>query len=140
MKKGIEEKPYFIKPNKDEIESFTGRSIKSDEDVISEIRRFQEIGIKLVVISLGAEVSKAGYDGKFYKTTFQKVNAVSTVGSGDSYVAGVAIALNRGYDIKKLLKLASACGTANSLEKETGFVREEIVLDLMNKVNVEEIG
>ena len=140
LKKGIEEKPYFIKPNKDEIESFTGRSIKSDEDVISQIRRFQEIGITLVVISLGAEGSIAGYDGKFYKTTFQKVNAVNTVGSGDSYVAGVAIALNRGYDIKKLLKLASACGTANSLEKETGFVREEIVLDLMNKVNVEEIG
>lgn len=139
LKKGIEEKPYFIKPNKDEIEFFTGKSIKSDEGAISEIKRFHEMGIKLVVISLGSEGSIAGYNNKFYKVTFPKVNAVNTVGSGDSYVAGVAIALNRGYDIKKLLKLASACGTANSLEKETGFVREGVVLDLMDKVNVEEI-
>lgn len=139
LKRGIEEKPYFIKPNKDEIEYFTGKFIKSDEDAISEIKRFHEMGIKLVVISLGAEGSIAGYNNKFYKVTFPKVNVVNTVGSGDSYVAGVAIALNRGYDIKKLLKLASACGTANSLEKETGFVREDVVLDLMDKVNVEEI-
>ncbi len=139
LRKGIEEKPYFIKPNKDEIEALTGKSIKSEEDVISEIKRFQEMGIKLVVISLGAKGSIAGYNDKFYKVTFPKVKAINTVGSGDSYVAGVAVGLNRGYDIKELLKLASACGTANSLEKETGFVREEVVLDLINKVNVEEI-
>ncbi|MDO4535710.1 MAG: 1-phosphofructokinase family hexose kinase [Clostridium perfringens] len=138
LRKGIEEKPYFIKPNKDEIECFTGKVIKSDEDAISEIKKFQEMGVRLVVISLGAEGSIAGYNGKFYKITFPKVHAINTVGSGDSYVAGVAIALNRGYDIKELLKLASACGTANSLEKETGFVREDVVLDLIDKVSVEE--
>ena len=139
LKQGIEEKPYFIKPNKDEIEALTGKAMKSEGDVISEIKRFQKMGIKLIVISLGAKGSIAGYNDKFYKVTFPKVNAVNTVGSGDSYVAGVAVALNRGYDIKELLKLASACGTANSLEKETGFVREDVVLDLINKVNVEEI-
>jgi len=37
------------------------------------------------------------------------------------------------------LKFASACGTANAMEKETGFVSESIVNELFNKVTVEEI-
>lgn len=139
LKEGIEGKPYFIKPNRDEIEALTGRSINGIEDVIREIKVFQDKGIELVAISLGSEGSVAGFEGKFYKVTFPKVNAVNPVGSGDSYVAGIAIAIERGYDIKEALKLASACGTANSLEKETGFVIEAVVNELIQKVIVEEI-
>ncbi len=88
---------------------------------------------------MGAQGSVAGFEGKFYKVTFPRVNAVNPVGSGDSYVAGIAVAIERGYDIKEILKLASACGTANALEKETGFIRESVVNELITKVVVEEL-
>lgn len=139
LKEGIEGKPYFIKPNRDEIEALTGRKITGIEDAIREIKAFHEKGIKLVAISLGAQGSVAGFEGKFYKVTFPRVNAVNPVGSGDSYVAGIAVAIERGYDIKEILKLASACGTANALEKETGFIRESVVNELITKVVVEEL-
>jgi len=35
------------------------------------------------------------------------------------------------------LKLASACGTANAMEKETGSVRKEIVDELIDKIRIE---
>ncbi|MDS0527644.1 1-phosphofructokinase family hexose kinase [Clostridium sp. SHJSY1] len=139
LKEGIKGKPYFIKPNRDEIESLTGRKITCVEDAIKEIKEFQKGGIKLVAISLGGEGSIVGYEGKFYKVTFPKIQVVNPVGSGDSYVAGIAVALERGYGIEETLKLASACGTANAVEKETGCVKEYIVNELLEQVIVEEI-
>ena len=131
-------KPYFIKPNRDEIEALTGRKIRCVEDAIREIKEFQAKGIKFVAISLGAQGSIAGYEGKFYKVTVPKVEAVNPVGSGDSYVAGIAVATQRGYNIADTLKFASACGTANAMEKESGYVREIVVNDLFKQVIVEE--
>ncbi|MGL4106968.1 1-phosphofructokinase [Clostridium sp. LP20] len=136
LSEGIKGKPFFIKPNKDEIQGLTGRRIEDDKDVIEEIKKFQESGIELVVISLGSKGSIAGYGGKFYKVNIPKVQAVNPVGSGDSYVGGVAVALQRGYEIEELLRYASACGTANAVEEETGFLRKDVVEDLYNKINV----
>ncbi|MDU1110998.1 MAG: PfkB family carbohydrate kinase, partial [Staphylococcus epidermidis] len=119
-----------------EIEALTGKRIETDEDAIEEIIKFQEQGIEFVVISLGSKGSIAGYKGKFYKVIVPKVKAVNPVGSGDSYVGGVAVALERGYDIEDILRYASACGTANAMEEETGFVRKEVVEDLFKKITV----
>ena len=139
LREGIEGKPYFIKPNRDEIEALTGRRIKSIEDAVREIREFQTKGITFVAISLGKEGSIAGFEGKFYKVKVPEIDALNPVGSGDSYVAGIAVAMQRGYDIKDTLKFASACGTANAMEKETGFVTESVVNELFEKIIVEEI-
>ncbi len=139
LKEGIKGKPYFIKPNKDEIEALTGRKINKLKDVVREIKEFQEKGIEFVTISLGADGSITGVNGKFYKVTFPRVKTINPVGSGDSYVAGIAIGIQRGYDIKDILRFASACGTANALEKETGFVTEMVVKELFNKVEVREL-
>lgn len=139
LKEGIKGKPYFIKPNRDEIEGLTGRKINSIRDAINEIKEFQKRGIKFVAISLGEQGSIAGCEGKFYKVTVPKVKAVNPVGSGDSYVAGIAVSIKRGYDVIDTLKYASACGTANAVEKETGCVKEERVNQFFNDIIVEEI-
>ena len=139
LKEGIKAKPFFIKPNKDEIEALTGRKIESVEDAIAEIKEFHKQGIELVVISLGSDGSVAGYNNKFYKVNVPKVNSVNPVGSGDSYVGGIAVALQRGYNIEDMLKYASACGTANALEEETGFVNKNTVEDLFNQISINTI-
>lgn len=139
LKSGINAKPFFIKPNRDEIEALTGRKIESDSDALEEIKRFQEKGIELVVISLGSKGSIAGYKDQFYKVTVPKVKAINPVGSGDSYVAGIAVSLERGYSIEQMLKYASACGTANAMEEETGSVKENIVNELLEKIKIEKL-
>lgn len=136
LREGIEGKPFFIKPNKDEIEFLTGRRIESYKDAVREIKEFHKKGVELVAISLGAEGSVIGYKGIYYKVTVPKINAINPVGSGDSYVAGVAIGLEREYEIEDILMLASACGTANALEEETGSVKLDVVQDLLDKVTI----
>ena len=137
LDEGIKGKPYFIKPNRDEIEALTGRKIECTNDAINEIKYFQNEGIEFVVISLGEEGSVVGFNKKIYKVSVPKVNAINPVGSGDSYVAGIAIGLARNYEIEDILRLASACGTANAMEKETGSVKREVVDELINQITID---
>lgn len=134
---GIKSRPYFIKPNRDEIQALTGRRIESIKDAINEIKSFHNQGIEFVVISLGEEGSVVGFNDKIYKVSVPRVNAINPVGSGDSYVAGIGVGLVRNYDIENILKLAAACGTANAMEKETGSVNKLVVNELIDKINIE---
>ena len=90
-----------------------------------------------LLLYLQAKKSVVGFNKKIYKVSVPKVNAINPVGSGDSYVAGIAIGLTRNYDIKDVLKLASACGTANAMEKETGSVKKKVVDELINQIIIE---
>ena len=134
--KGIEGKPFFIKPNKDEIEDIMGRKVETTEDILKEIDEFHKKGIEFVVISLGKDGSIAGYKGEKYRVKVPKVKAVNPVGSGDAFVGGIAIGIKRGYNIEKILAFAAACGTSNALEEETGVVNKETVNKLMEQVEV----
>ena len=138
--KGMAAKPYFIKPNTDEIRAIRGTDIASDEDVIREVQRFMAEGIKLPVVSLGARGSIAGYNQHVYRITVPKIQCKNPVGSGDSFVAGVAVGLERGMSVEDILSLGAACGTANAMEDESGFVRREIVDDLFNKIAIEQLA
>lgn len=139
LKEGIKSQPYFIKPNRDEIEALTGKKVTSPEEVKQEIKDFLAKGIELAVVSLGAEGSLAGYKDQFYKVTVPHIETKNPVGSGDSYVAGMAVGLERGLGITDCLKLAAACGTANAMEEESGFVRKATVEKLLPQIKVETI-
>lgn len=140
LEKGIKAQPYFIKPNKDEIRALKGTDVKTTEDVVREIKAFLDEGIKLAVVSLGAEGSVAGYNGHIYKVTVPKIECVNPVGSGDSFVAGIAVGIERGMSIEDILCLGAACGTANAMEPESGFVRKQVVEELFGKIKIEQLS
>lgn len=137
---GIKAKPFFIKPNKDEVEFLTGYKVQSVDEAVAEVEKFMLGGIALPVISLGKQGSVIGYNGKIYYAISPVVENINAVGSGDAYVAGLAVALQRKLDIIEIIRFASACGTANVMEKESGFVRKEQVEALMEKVIIKKIS
>lgn len=136
---GMKAKPYFIKPNTDEIRAIKGINVESDEDVIKEVQAFMADGIKLPVVSLGARGSIAGYNNHVYKITVPKIECKNPVGSGDSFVAGIAVGVERGMSVEDMLSLGAACGTANAMEEESGFVQKEVVDELFAQINIEQI-
>ena len=139
LENGIKAKPFFIKPNKDEIKALKGANVESEADVIREVKGFLADGVQLAVVSLGAAGSIAGFKDKIYRVTVPKIECKNPVGSGDSFVAGVAAGLAKNLAISEVLKLGAACGTSNAMEEESGFVRKEIVEELIAKIKVKEI-
>ncbi len=136
---GIKAQPYFVKPNSDEIKVLVGAELRSDEDIVHVLQKFMEDGIKLPVISLGAQGSMAGYNQHVYKITVPKIQCKNPVGSGDSFVAGIAVGIERGMAIEDVLSLGAACGTANAMEDESGFVRKEVVEELFTQIKIQQI-
>lgn len=139
LKKGMEGKPYLIKPNKEELEAIVGNSISTEDDVIKGVSAIIKNGINIIAVSLGKEGCLVFNDNYMYRVTIPKVTAVNPVGSGDAMIAGFAVSLKRNYEFENMIKLAAACGTANALEKETGKVDINNINSLINHIIIEKI-
>jgi len=134
--RGIEAKPFMIKPNEDEMAALLRSSGTSPEDVEDGIRKLLERGLGLVAVSLGAEGAVVGFEGSLYRVTIPRIEAVNTVGCGDSFVAGMASGFAAGEPIERCLALAAAAGSANALMMEAGNVRPDDVQRLLEQVSV----
>lgn len=139
LKEGIKAKPFLIKPNKDELEMLTGKAVIDEKDILKHIKTLNQSGIKCVIVSLGAQGSLVCFNGNIFKVTIPKVKAVNPVGSGDSLVGGFAVGIERNYPIEKIIALGAACGTANAMIKENGWVEMKTVNEIMEKVKIQRI-
>ncbi|MFC0389751.1 1-phosphofructokinase family hexose kinase [Paenibacillus mendelii] len=142
---GIQASPFMIKPNKEESARLTSDVIQGgadDEERLHQTIRHlaQAKQIPCIAVSLGEKGALVGYQGKLYSVSAAKVQAVNPVGSGDSFVAGFAVSLHRGYDIVQALKLASACGASNSLHSAAGVVMPDEVASFIEEIEVREIA
>jgi tagatose 6-phosphate kinase len=136
---GIAAVPEMIKPNEDEVERIIGKKLEREEDLFDSVRELMVRGIKRVIVTLGAAGSLAGVDGRLYRIRAPKLNAVNTVGCGDSFVAGMASAVLQGMNVEDSLRLATAAGSANALTEEAGNVRQEDVDALFKQTVIERL-
>ncbi len=104
----VDERPDFIKPNKDELERYFGKKLINDDDVLEAIQYFVELGVEHVFITMGKEGSYYGSKEHFYKMSPLKVQAHSSVGAGDAFVAAVTHAVSKGEALETMLRLAVA--------------------------------
>ncbi len=135
----MEDRPYLIKPNLQELEQVLGHRCQNEAEIWAAMERMQGKGIEVVIVSDGENGSFVLYEGQCYRVFSAKIEAVSAVGSGDSFIAGFAAGMVRGYSIEKTLKLASACGAANAMEERTGYVDVAIVRELINQITVNRV-
>ena len=68
-----------------------------------------------------------------------KIEAVNTVGCGDSMIAGFAVGMSRGLSMEETIRLASAISAANAMRLETGFFVKEDMEELLPKINIKKI-
>ncbi|PWW26950.1 tagatose 6-phosphate kinase [Cytobacillus oceanisediminis] len=129
--------PYLIKPNREELEEILGRSCQGEEEIWKAMEKIAEKGIEVVIVSAGDKGSLVYYKGERLKVASAEIRAVSAVGSGDSFIAGFAAGLSKGYSIKDTLVLASACGAANVLEERTGYINLQNLDYLIKQISIE---
>jgi 1-phosphofructokinase len=104
----IKAPPDFIKPNVHELEALAGGTLSGEAAVIAAARQIAVGGVRLVVVSRGAE-------GACFVTAEEVVVARppvmpvrSTVGAGDAMVAGVVAAQADGLSLTETARLGTA--------------------------------
>ena len=136
LEMGIEALPTMIKPNIDEIRMLTGKSCDDIQEIIEAAKAIHEKGVKIVAVSLGADGSLAVGDDGIYRARVPKINAVNTVGCGDSMIAGFALGLAEGLSLEDTLRRASAISVAAAMREETGFFVMEDMEKLLPQIEI----
>lgn len=128
--------PFLIKPNRYELEELVGRSLPTLDDVQREARMLQSRGVAHVCVSLGADGAVlADADGVRHARP-PEVKVRSTVGAGDSMVAGLIAAFAAGADSDRALRLGLACGSATAAQPGTELFEGCEVGALADRVEV----
>lgn len=130
----IETKPYLIKPNEEEIEAYMGREINNPEEATSAARELHSKGIENVMISLGSDGAVLVSDDGVYHRKAPKIIPVSTIGAGDSMIAGFLAGLALGEDIPTSLRRSAAFGSAACLTPGTNPPIPDDVQRLMSEM------
>lgn len=131
FKLALKESPYLVKPNLVELEALLGKKISSNLDLKKGVKYILNYGVKLVMVSLGAQGAFIASKTEAYRiyTPHVKKNKI-TVGAGDTMVAGLAAKLDQTKNLKNLGNFAAALATSFV---ETGTINK-INKDLINSV------
>jgi 6-phosphofructokinase 2 len=124
----VKEGVYLLKPNMSELSMLAGKDsleLNEVDDAAMEIISKGES--EVIVVSLGPSgallVTKDGYEHIPAPT----VKKQTTVGAGDSMVAGMIHKLTQGAPIKEAVQYGVACGTAATMNKGTELFNMEDV-------------
>jgi len=136
---GVKAQPLMVKPNIEETQELFGEPISTDNDILHAIAKYHDLGIKFVVISMGAAGAFASLDGRILRCTPPKIDEVNPVGSGDALVAGVAVALMEGMDLEEMCRLGVGAGTANATSWDIGHCTREEIERYAQMVKIESV-
>ena len=106
---GLKAHPWLVKPNHRELEAWIGHPLNSLDEIIAAAKKLKAEGIANVIISMGADGSLWLSDQAVIQAQPPKCeNVVSTVGAGDSMVAGLIYGIEKGLSQAETLAFASA--------------------------------
>lgn len=119
--------PYLIKPNIDELNQLLNMDLHAEDLDGLKIALADELfaGVEWIVVSLGAKGSFVKQQQEYFQVKIPSVPVVNPVGSGDSVVAGLAIAALAEKSKEDMMKTAMTTGVLNAMESQTGFVNKE---------------
>lgn len=109
-------KPFLIKPNEEEIKALF-KDCNEDYPLLAE--KLNLAGVENVMISLGKDGVYFSGSGESFFVKAPEITPVSTIGAGDSTIAGFLAGLEKGYPIKDSVCLAVASGSAACLTEGT---------------------
>ena len=105
---GLDAAPWLVKPNDEELSDWAGRKLESEQDLIEAAGQLAQKGIANVVVSLGAE-GVMWLDGEgWLRSMPPKMEVVSTVGAGDTLVAGLCWGQLNNWNKQETLGFATA--------------------------------
>lgn len=134
-----EVQPWLIKPNQEEISEYFGCNVQTVEQAMEKAAAFASHGVANVMVSLGEQGALLISGGKAYAAKPPEVRAVSTIGAGDSSIAGFLAAAHMGCDTMECLRRAVAYGTAACLTAGTLPPLKEDAEAIAAQVNVWEV-
>ncbi|WP_139957979.1 1-phosphofructokinase family hexose kinase [Flavicella sediminum] len=131
----IKEPVYLIKPNQQELAKMVGKEFLSKKE--QEAAAMQLVHAKTatyVVVSMGARGAfLASAEGIVYRNT-PSIKVKSTIGAGDSMVAGMVFAIQQNLTPEEILKWGVVCGSATTMSEGTNLASAEDIQEILRLI------
>jgi 1-phosphofructokinase family hexose kinase len=109
-----------IKVNHEEVGALVGQAIPDAQAALGVAQQLREAGAGTVIVTLGAPGAVIAHEDGQWWSKPPAIQAVSGVGSGDSFTAGFAVASVSGATVLDAMRWAAAAGAANALSVGPG--------------------
>ncbi|OLQ84863.1 1-phosphofructokinase [Vibrio ponticus] len=140
LKAGLSATPWLIKPNDEELAEFIGRDINTRQEIIEVAEELSRTGIENVVVSLGAKGVMWLNQSEWLSAQPPKMEVVSTVGAGDTLVAGMCWGHMQQMDNPQLLQFATALSAMAVSQVGVGINDLSALQQLINKTELNPIS
>ncbi|QNL49796.1 1-phosphofructokinase family hexose kinase [Olivibacter sp. SDN3] len=135
LKEGLAEGVFLIKPNIGELAAFSGIDELDETSVDEATRKIIADGrTEMIVVSLGAQGAVLYTETAKIQVSAPVVKKRSTVGAGDSMVAGMVAILANGGTSADMLRMGVACGSATTMAEGTGLFQKKDVDRLYQQI------
>lgn len=109
------ERPFLIKPNRDELADMFETKIESREDIIQYAKELQKKGARNVLVSMAGDGAMLfAENGERYESAALRGTLVNGVGAGDSMIAGFLAGWLRTHDYQYAFRMGVAAGSASA--------------------------
>lgn len=119
---------YMLKPNLAELSALCGVKSISSIDLEPLAKKFLEQHFcEVIVVSLGARGALLVTKDLTEYISAPTIHPQSTIGAGDSMLAGMVLALAKGKSFSEMAKYGVACGTAAAMSPGTQLCKKKNV-------------
>lgn len=138
LKKAIQEGVFLVKPNLSELCSLVGKEYLELSDVEGAAKSIVDKGhSEVIVVSMGPSGALLVTKNLCRRIPAPIVKKQSTVGAGDSMVAGITFMLTQGKSLIEAVQFGVACGTAAIMNKGTELCKKDDIWKLYDWIRNE---
>jgi 1-phosphofructokinase/tagatose 6-phosphate kinase len=142
MRAALQSEPAVVAPNALEAEEAVGHEFNDADDLAMGLSGLLEMGAGEAIITREAgcvAVVGEGPDRHRYEVTIDPLEAISTVGSGDCFLAGYVAARYEGASPRECLAYGVACGAESTQHLGAGSLDAAAVERLLPQVAIREL-
>jgi len=136
----IKKSPTVIHNNIEEIEKSFNKNLTKEKDKLEFLNYLYQNNVKLSFLTDGNNPAYASKFDFHYKVKIPAITPIDPVGSGDSFVAGLAYGMEKSMIFENFLKFGIASGTANTQNWTTSNVTSEEVQKIVPEIKLIPVG
>jgi 1-phosphofructokinase family hexose kinase len=137
FKQGMKAKPFMIKPNVKEYEHTFGVRLSTERAILEQLDWLEDAGVSLAILTDTERPFHFSYLGKRWRVTPPAVQTVNPVGSGDTFVAATIFGFMQNWEIKRIVRFATAAGAVNATRWSVVDVTLQEAQELVSRVGLE---
>ena len=135
----IELRPFLIKPNSEEVSLYSNITVDGISSALIAASELKTLCAENVIISLGDKGAVLCCDDGEFAAVPPKTDVKSTVGAGDSMIAGFLSALAKNFKFSEALRLSVAFGTTACTTVGTKPPTKDKIRQIFEKTVLKEV-